>query len=219
MIALQAAIPLLVATPFIFLRSLQVVSGYFFLASLLQTTQYSVLPQFTLSFVCLLGGRGGTVCPARPMPLIFPPTGKSLGTGGGKLVGLRLLRQREVLCFGFIGAANAKVCLNESCTVESHSQQMYLFEDGADALVFIETGTGQSVWAIPAISPDAFGGSWSRYTEEKRSITSWQILLEALSQDPSMPESEVAKIGRTRPPRRMTLRYRCSFGTRNAAPG
>jgi hypothetical protein len=136
----------------------------------------------------------GGALPGSPDAIALP-TGKSMGTGGGKLVGVRLLRERDVICFGFIGAANAKICVNESCSIDSHSHQKYCFEDGADALVFIETGAGQSVWASPAVRPDSFGGGWSRYATEKRSITSWQILMEALSNDPTMPEAELEKIG------------------------
>ena len=64
LIALQAAKFASTHDTFIFRPSLTVASGCFSLASLLQMTHLSwapVLPKFTLSFVCLLGGRGGTV--------------------------------------------------------------------------------------------------------------------------------------------------------------
>jgi hypothetical protein len=79
--------------------------------------------------------------------------------------------------------------------VQSHLARKFEFPDEADALVFIETGQTDIVWSIPNIELYAFGPSWERYKEETRSVTSWQILFNALKSDPSLTEADVENIG------------------------
>ena len=103
--------------------------------------------------------------PGTPVAL----TGK-FGTGGGKLVGLVVLHSTSPVCFGWVGASRAKVCVSESCSVDAHASNKFEFGEGADALAFIETGSGTHVWSKPCVPLEAFGPSWERYKFEQRNL-------------------------------------------------
>jgi hypothetical protein len=88
--------------------------------------------------------------------------------------------------------------MSTSCSVQSHLTQKFEFPDKADALVFIETGQTDIVWSIPNVELSAFGPTWERYKEETCSVTSWQILFNALKSHPSLTEADVEILARQR---------------------
>lgn len=121
-------------------------------------------------------------------------TGTDGGSGGsGKLVGLFVLRSSDNFCAGYIGNGKAKVCLSRSCTVQSHAHK-FIFPDGVDALTFIDTGVAGAVWASPFIEPLAFGDAWDCYRGEQCTATAWQVLFEALLDNPSLTKTDVNNI-------------------------
>jgi hypothetical protein len=130
-------------------------------------------------------------------PLASSRTGSKLEPlrGVGKLVSLVLVRKSDAassfVCTGYIGSGKAKLCLAPDCGIRSHQGEKFDFPEGVDELLFIETGNIGAAWASPFLEPSAFGRSWERYRDERRSVTSWQTLFNAISSDPGMTGEDV----------------------------
>jgi hypothetical protein len=144
------------------------------------------------------GGAAPASPEASPSLLSSTALGKSTGTGGygGKLVNLRLVRLDDAVCFGYIGATRSKICLVENCGVQAHQQLKFQYENAADALVFIESGSPHTVWARPCVDVAIFGAAWETYRFETRKTTSWQTLFNAIKAAPFMSLDEVIHIGK-----------------------
>jgi hypothetical protein len=121
------------------------------------------------------------VASLRPSAALF---GKSLGTGGGsgKLVHLVVVNG-DSTCLGFIGNSRSKICLGpKHCVIKSHDRNLFVFPEGSQELVFIDTGgSNPAAWAAPCVELSWFGSTWGRYQDETRNVTQWQTLLEAMT--------------------------------------
>lgn len=83
---------------------------------------------------------------------------------------------QEAMCLDYIGNTRSKVCLaTKGCDKRSHERDRFVFPDGVNDLVFIQTGANNpTAWASPFVELSWFGSTWDRYRSETRSVTQWQ---------------------------------------------